>query len=208
MDSGKIKRVTPTRTGDDDLSGMSPFEVREFLGLQDWETPDPDHLVLHCRHPKFEDWAIRAVFEVYSKDVALSRLTIYPASQSAPPGGLTDEVRRSVRLDDLRKMAQRRLRLREVADLVEVDPSTLNTKSQRGRKGRSKLELAKIAEEYVRLLDETDHVAQALASYIGLSEATARSLVWQAREAGLIDPGSRRSGWWSTHGQGQGPSRY
>ena len=96
---------------------------------------------------------------MYSTDIALSQLAIYPVGEWAPHGGLTDEVRRSVRLDDLRKMAQRRLQNQEVAQLVDVDPAAFSRRSTRGRKGRTDLDLAEIAEEYVRLLEESDHVA-------------------------------------------------
>jgi hypothetical protein len=174
--------------GERDPQDLSSFEMREYLALEDWEVPDSEHLVLYCRHPKHQEWAVQAVFEVYREDVTLSHLTIYPAGQWAPAGGLTDEVRRSVRLDDLRKMAKRRLQLQEVAGPVGVDPSAFTRNSARGRKGRSDLDLARIAQSYVQAAEEVEKPIDALCGQLHLSAATVRGILWQARKRGLLTP--------------------
>jgi hypothetical protein len=166
-----------------DPSDMSPFEVREFLGLEDWESPDGEHLILHCRHPKHHLWAVKAVFEVHANDVVLSQLTIFPVGEWSPPGGLTDEVRRSVRLEELRRRAKARLQLQEVASSVGVDPSDFQRNTARGRKGRSDLDFALIAAEYVAL---GDHAAELLAENKHVSVVTVRGWLWQARKRGLL----------------------
>jgi len=188
MAAAKVHRVSVWyREGEPEPEGLSPFERREFLALEDWDIPDGEHLVLHCRHPKFSEWAVKAIFEVYRDDVTLSHLTIYPAAGWAPSGGLTDEIRRTVRLDDLRKMAKRRLQLQEVAGRIGVDPTSFKRNGARGRRGRSDLDFATIAQEYV-VLGETDPkgVIGALAGRMCLSPSTVRGLLWQARKRGLL----------------------
>ena len=170
------------------MNDMSHFEMREYLGLQDWEVPDSEHLVLHCRHPKYDAWAIKAIFEVQSQDVKLSHLTIYPVGDWSPPGGLTDEVRRTVPLDKLRKMACTRLQLQEVAGSVGVDPSAFRASNVRGRKGRTELDLARIARDYDELQSESDHAVDELAERMNLNVATVRGIIWQARKRGLLSP--------------------
>jgi hypothetical protein len=187
MAAGNIHRVSIwEKEGEPEPEGLTDFELREFLALEDWDVPDSDHLVLHCRHPKHREWALKAVFEVYRDDVVLSHLTIYPAGDWAPSGGLTDEVRRTVRLDDLRRMAKRRLQLQEVASSIGVDPSAFKKNTARGRKGRSDLDLARIAESYVALTEEVEHPADTLAERMHLNPTTVRGLLWQARKRGLL----------------------
>jgi len=165
---------------------LTRFELREYLGEEDWDSPDGEHLVLHGRHPKYPDWAVKAIFEVGRDDVTLSHLTIYPAAEWAPPGGLTDEVRRTVRLDDLRRRARLRLTRRDVAGTVGVDPEKFTRNKARGRKGRTDLDYAQLAQRYVERLDQGDRVAGTLAKEERLSESTIRALIWEARQRGLL----------------------
>jgi hypothetical protein len=177
------------KEGEPEPSGLSDFELRVDRGLDDWVVTSDGRLVLHCRHPKFCEWAIKAIFEVNERDVALAHLTIYPAGVWAPEGGLTDKVRRSVSLDELRKMAKRRLQFQEVSASIGADPSAFMKNTARGRKGRSDLDFAIIARDYAALIEgEVEHVADVLADQLHLSPSTVRGLVWQARKRGLLTP--------------------
>lgn len=167
---------------------MTRFQLREHLGLEDWVSPDGEHLVLFSRHPKHPEWAIRAAFEVYSDDVALTELHIYPVAEWAPPGGLTDEIRRSVQLGDLRRRARQRLTLLEAASALDVDPADFQRNKARGRKGRTDLDYARLAQRYVELLDSEAPVIQTLSDELKLSNGTVRGLVWEARRRGVLSP--------------------
>lgn len=175
------------REGEPEPWGLSAFELRAERGLEDWDITTDDRLVLHCRHPKHRGWAIKAIYETLQDDVTLSHLTIYPAGQWAPEGGLTDDVRRSVRLDDLRKKAKRVLQFHEVSESIGVNPSAFMKNTARGRRGRSDLDFAEIARDYAALIDgEVEHAADVLADQMDLSVSTVRGLVWQARKRGLL----------------------
>ena len=177
------------KEGEPESADLSYFELRAERGLEDWDITTDDRLVLHCRHPKYREWAIKAIYEVFQDDLTLSHLTIYPVGRWAPEGGLTDKVRRSVGLDDLRKRAKWLLQDQEVSESIGVDPTAFKKNTARGRKGRSDLDFAEIARDYATLIDsQVEHAADVLADQMSLSVSTVRGLVWQARKRGLLTP--------------------
>jgi hypothetical protein len=185
---GIIPRVTSKNKNQ---HGIPPtqFEIRESLGLEDWDAPDTEHLVLHMRHPTHPDWAVSAAFEVRATHAVLTGVFVRPVAEWSPPGGLTLEVVRSIKLDDLRKRATDRLRTRDVAGYLGIDPTKVQEPKRRGRKGRTDLDYARLARRYVALLDHAAPV-KILSKQMKLNESTVRVLIYEARQHGLLTPGA------------------
>lgn len=180
--------------------GPTAFEWREYLGEEDWETPDSDHIVVFGRHPRDPRWAVRATFEVQQSDVNLAKLTIHPVGHWAPPQGLTDEVRRTVSLTALRRQVLARLQRQDIAARVDVNPAGFTGGKHRGRPGRTDEDYARIARRYVELLADDSPVIPALAAEQKLSHSAIRGVLWEARRRGLLSrsPGAGQPGGYLT----------
>ncbi len=180
---GILSRVTSKRAQRDEMP-TTRFETREYFGLEDWDVPDTEHLVLHQRHPVFPDWAITATFEVRDTAV-LSGLFVYPAAEWSPPGGLTLDVIRKIKLGDLQAKAVFRMKNTDARGYLGIDPATFGARKRPGRRGRTDLDYAKLAQRYVALLDHHAPI-RVLAQEEHLAESSVRVLIYNARQRGLL----------------------
>lgn len=153
--------------------------------MEDWDAPDDEHLVLHRRHPTHPDWLVTAAFEIHANTAVLTGLFVRPASDWAPPGGLTHELVRAIKLNDLREQATARLRTPTVAGYLGIDPSRVQKQKHPGRPGRTDLDYARLALKYAQLADGPTPV-KVLSEQEHLASATVRSLINEARNRGLL----------------------
>ncbi|HWT78643.1 MAG TPA: hypothetical protein VN648_07550 [Candidatus Methylomirabilis sp.] len=185
-------------------TGLSAFQLRELLRKETgdppwwtgWGDEGEELLYLEIRHPSDRRWAITATFQVSLDEFPLVAVALSPATLWPPRGGLTAEVWRGVRINDLHSMAQQAARLPLGVGLgLKIEVDRRGRVRRPGRRGRDDLFYAGWAAKYLDSVATGPAPLARLADKEHLNESTIRGILQEARRRGLLtEPPPGRAG--------------
>lgn len=168
---------------------LSDFEERERLrGDSAWEMAshaEGAQAIYEARVERHPLWAMTAVFELQRSGTPLTHLAFSPATLSPPPEGITAQVVRSIRFEDLRSEARLMAGLPPNVGL-RLTEEELGAVRRPGRRGQEDRFYARWAARYVRALAHGPNPTRQLADAYHYGENTIRGFVRQARRRGLL----------------------
>jgi hypothetical protein len=160
------------------MMGQEPWRL--VRGRRGWNA---EYMGRLKRHP---DWGMKAVFDISVPGGPLVTLHLYPVSPSPPPEGLTAEVIRGIRFEDVRAEARAWLQILPTL-MPGLDASEFDDMKRPGRRGQKDLFYARWALRYVGELRNTPNPLPKLASEPPFRTASAiRGFLHEARRRGLL----------------------
>ena len=175
--------------------GFTDFERREASGSPHAWAENDDVLVVETRISDHEEWVVTARYEVRVDGLWLVGLNIAPASlYPSPKSPISTPVLRGCHLGDLKQLARDWLSIREQVGLdIDTDTDEFMRNRRPGSVGRSDLFYTRVAFQYVELMKkgEKSPIMATLADQRNVSQSSARDLIHEARQRGLLTPTKR-----------------
>lgn len=185
--------LAPTRTADD---------VGMILDLSDWVEMSIGRWMVAYRVVDQRGQPVISELRIFPHEKAALKNRppgqwsgIYGAAARVPPGGITARLLRGIKTQAFRT-ALREILTRHSEALTAIDHPIVRTastpRSKRGRKGRTDLELARIAAAYEKAYVAGHPAIVAVAKAFGLSLSQARDAVYRARVRRLLSPAGKQ----------------
>lgn len=174
--------------------GYTAFELREARNEPHAWVVEDDVLECETRIDDHEDWVATASFYVGKRGIQLVGLSVTPATALPwpPSSALSTSVLRKCHLDRLHRIARDWLEIRQEVGLgIETDAQEFHRNRRPGPVGRPDLFYPRAAFRYVELMNKGLSPNTTLAKERNISQSSARDLIHEARQRGLLTSTTR-----------------